>query len=422
MKDSSIIRFAGDVHIKEVSLTSLNGNSVNITNQVTRIEIYEDIFSPFITLSIVVREALDFLNGIPIVGEEYVVLEIDTPTLNTPIKGKFYVYKVTDKEYTKERESTYAIKCISEEYITDVNTKISKPISGNISQSAQLLLGKEGLQTKKTINVEKTSNVTKFIANFWNPSKCLSTLATTAANINNSPTYLFYENRDGFNFRSIEELIKVPTYQEFIKDNYVRTTVSSDSVKSILDIEQDYKRILDLSIPVVSDYMKDVETGRLKSRVISHDILTKKYTVKDYSLKKDPKQPSLLNEFPAYSKFAQTNSASTMLVMPKYYGNFNNFADVTNHKTIQKRMSFFQNLEKFKVNIEVPGRTDYTVGKVVYLKIPKAAQIQKNEVAVDEMLSGRYLISAVSHTISRDSHTCHVELIKNSVIRDLSKG
>ena len=422
MKDSSIIRFAGDVHLKEVSLTSLNGNSINITNQVTRIEIYEDLFSPFISISIVVQEALDFLNGIPIVGEEYVILDIDTPTLNSPIKGRFYVYKITDREYTKERESTYAIKCISEEYITDVNTKISKPISGNISQSAQLLLGKEGLQTKKNINVENTSNLTKFIANFWNPSKCLSTLASTAANINNSPTYLFYENRDGFNFRSIEELTKSPTYQEFIKDNYVRTTTSSESVKSILDIEQDYKRVLSLSIPVVSDYMKDVETGRLKSRVVSHDILTKKYTVKDYSLKKDPKQPALLNQYPAYSKFAQTNNASTMLVMPKYYGNFSNFADVTNYKTIQKRMSFFQNLEKFKVNIEVPGRTDYTVGKVVYLKIPKAAQIEKNESAVDEMLSGRYLISAISHTISRESHTCHVELIKNSVIRDLSKG
>ena len=423
MKDSSLLKFAGDVQIKEATLTSLNGNAVNIVNQISTIEIYEDIFSPFVTLSIVLRESQDYLNSIPLIGEEYVTLNIDTPSLDIPITGRFYIYKITDREYSKERETVYTLKCISEEYVTDVNTKISKAVGGNIAESAKLLFGKDGLNTKKNVSIEKTSNVTNFVANFWNPSKCLSTLTTSAANINNSPTYLFFENRSGFNFRTIEELTKAPTHQQFVKDNYIRTLESSNSVKSIRDIGEDYKRIVDISIPVVTDYMKDVETGRLKSRVVSHDILTKKYTVKDYSLKKDPRRPSLLNEYPAYSKYAVGNSASAMTIMPKYFGNFSNFSDVTNYKTIQKRISFFQNLEKFKLNIQVPGRTDYTVGQVVDVSIPKAAQIVANDSIVkDEMLSGRYLVSAISHSINKDSHTCNMELIKNSVIRDLSKG
>lgn len=423
MKDSSVLRFAGDVQIKEAKLSSLNGNTVNILNQISTIEIYEDLFSPFITASIVLRESQDFLNSIPFIGEEYVTLNIDTPSLEKPISGRFYIYKITDREYSKERETVYTIKCISEEYVTDVNTKISRAVAGNISESARTLFGKDGLNTKKNVVVEKTSNVTKFIANFWNPSKCLSQLTTSATNLNNSPTYLFFENRDGFNFRTIEELTKATTHQYFIKDNYVRTTESSNSVRSVRDIGEDYKRIVDISIPVVTDYMKDIETGRLKSRIISHDILTKKYTVKDFSLKKETKKPHLLNDYPAYSKYAVGNNASSMTVMPKYFSNFNNYSDVTNHKTVQRRISFFQNLEKFKINIQVPGRTDYTVGQVVDVTIPKAAQIVSNDTSTkDEMLSGRYLISAISHTISKDSHACHMELIKNSVIRDLSKG
>ena len=423
MKDSSLLRFAGDVQIKEAKLSSLNGNTVNILNQISTIEIYEDLFSPFITASIVLRESQDFLNSIPLIGEEYVTLNIDTPSLEKPIKGRFYIYKITDREYSKERENVYTIKCISEEYVTDVNTKISRAVAGNISESARTLFGKDGLNTKKNVVVEKTSNVTKFIANFWNPSKCISQLTTSATNLNNSPTYLFFENRDGFNFRTIEELTKATTHQYFIKDNYVRTTESSNSVRSVRDIGEDYKRIVDISIPVVTDYMKDIETGRLKSRIISHDILTKKYTVKDFSLKKETKKPHLLNDYPAYSKYAVGNNASSMTVMPKYFSNFNNYSDVTNHKTMQRRISYFQNLEKFKINIQVPGRTDYTVGQVVDVTIPKAAQIVSNDTSTkDEMLSGRYLISAISHTISKDSHACHMELIKNSVIRDLSKG
>ena len=84
-------------------------------------------------------------------------------------------------------------------------------------------------------------------------------------------------------------------------------------------------------------------------------------------------------------------------------------------------MSFFQGLNKYKVNIEVLGRTDYTVGQVVELYIPKATQITKEDPDPRDMiLSGNYLVSAISHVINRENHTCNIELIKNSVLVNLS--
>jgi hypothetical protein len=416
------LRFAGDVRLSEVQLNSLNGQVANVINQVELIEIYEDLFSSFTTISVVLRESVDYINLFPFIGEEFLDINIVTPTMDKPIKGRFYIYKITDRLYTKEREVMYTIKAISEEFLTDINTKISKAFGGNVSEIASSLLGKDGINTRKNVNIEKTSNKTKFTSNFWTPTKCLNYAASTAVNLRGNPSYLFYENRDGLNFRSIDELLKQQVYHKFSKDNYTRTLRDDESTNSVKDPKEDYRKILEMEIPVVTDYLKDIQGGQLKSRIISHDMVTKKYTVKDYSIKKDTNPSTFINGTPTYSKYATANNASTMIFMPKHYGSFNNFSDVTNHKTTQKRISFFQNIERYKVLINVFGRTDYTPGQIIELFVPKATQIVGTDTDPrDLVLSGKYLISAISHSINRTNHTCNIELIKNSILTDLTK-
>lgn len=417
----SKLRFAGDVELKDVQINSLNGQVANVTAQVMGLEIYEDMFSPFMTVSLVLRESVDYINLFPFVGEEFIDLEVVTPDIARTIKGRFYIYRITDREYTKDKEVVYAIKAISEEFLTDANSKINRSFSGNISEIAKSLIDKEGLSTGKPINIDPSINTTKFTANFWNPTKCLYFLSSAATDTKGMPAFMFFENRDGFNFKSVDQLLTKRPYQEFKKDNYTRT-LQNDGVNSIKDPTEDFKRIIDISVPVMTDYMADIQTGKIKSRMLNHDILTKKYTVKDYSIKKDTIKPNWLNDNPSYSKYALANAASTMINIPKYYNNFTNIVDVTNAKTTQRRLSFFQMLNSHKVTIQVFGRTDYTIGQIVNLDIPRATQLFKNETDPrDLILSGNYLVSAINHTITRESHTCTMELVKNSVLVNLSK-
>lgn len=418
------LRFAGDVNLEEVTLRTLNGQSANITAQVISLEIYEDMFTPFMSVSVVLRESVDYISLFPFIGEEYLEIKVSTPNIDQKIDGSFYIYKITDRMYTKDREVAYTLKGISKEYVVDANRKVSQTFKGNIGEIALTLMQKGGLNTDKTSFIEGTSNKTAFTAAYWQPTKCLTFLATNAQNQNLSPTYLFYENRNGYNFRSVDELLKATTYHKFIKDNFTRSEINDMSVQATKDPQEDFKRILELDVPVLSDYMEDIQSGRLKSRIVSHDLVTKQYSVKDYSVRKDTEHPAtLLNKNPAYSPYAATNSISTLMIMPRHFANYTSFADVTNYSTAQKRMSFFQNLNKYKVNIQVLGRTDYTVGQVYELSIPKATQITKEqtETSEDEILSGRYLLAAVSHMITKEGHICNMELIKNSIIMDLDR-
>jgi len=58
MKSSQQLRFAGDVSINKVQVITPKGFYQDITSQVLTIQFYEDIFSPFITGSIIVKESL----------------------------------------------------------------------------------------------------------------------------------------------------------------------------------------------------------------------------------------------------------------------------------------------------------------------------------------------------------------------------
>ena len=55
-RSSEYLRFAGDVNIEKVSITTSSGFTQEITNQVVGLQIFEDLFSPFITGSLVIKD------------------------------------------------------------------------------------------------------------------------------------------------------------------------------------------------------------------------------------------------------------------------------------------------------------------------------------------------------------------------------
>lgn len=425
---SESIRFAGDVNIDKIEIISSNGFLQNVTNQVIAIEIFEDLYSPFITGNIVVKDSLDLANLFPFVGEEFINLKIHTPTLEDKtqvIDSQFYIYKMSNRELMGDRNVVYQLHFISPEAIVDLNKKISKVYEGKISDIASKLVTDKtfGLETKKKLNLEPTPNSVKYISNFWSPIKNLNYIAGNAVNTANAASYVFFENRVGFNFVSLENLFKSPVKQDFVYDSYIRDMGSLNT--TIRNVEEDYKRIVDVSIPEAYDYMDRSMSGMFSSKMISSDITLKRYVAKNFDMLKDFSKNSHLNAFPLASKKNIQRPSSLIINYQKEYGLFNGYTDVTNAKTLQQRISLLQQAEGSKIEITVPGRTDYTVGMKVSVKLYKNSPVTKtdsNEDITDNMFSGNYLISAINHYINREKHECKMELIKDSFIVDLEKG
>ena len=57
MSNVEKLSFAGDVQIRDITIITTSGFAVTITPQVATIEIYEDLFSPFISGKMVIRDS-----------------------------------------------------------------------------------------------------------------------------------------------------------------------------------------------------------------------------------------------------------------------------------------------------------------------------------------------------------------------------
>lgn len=422
---SESIRYAGDVAFKDVSVVTSKGTIQNIANQVLGLEIYEDIFSPFITGVAVIKESFDLINLMPFVGEEFLNININTPTLEDKhaINQQFYIFKISNRILSGDRTAYYELHFISREAIVDVNKKISKAYGGLISDLAkELITSKEfGLESSKTPNIEATSNRTKFISNYWSPVKCLSYLTATAATSSGGANYLFFENRKGLNFVSIESLYDQELYQRFIKGNYARD-IESDG-RAVINLNKDYQQIIELDTPEVSNYIDSASSGMYSSKMVGSDITMKKYFSKNFDMLEDFTRTKHLNDFAPHSSNLVKHPNSTIIQMEKYYSPFNGFTEVSNAKTIQRRISQLQQAQTGKLELTVFGRTDYTVGMKVEVKLNMVRPFGSDEQdTTDKMLSGKYIVSAINHKINRDKHECIMELIKDSYIIDVNKG
>ena len=430
---SAELRQAGDVNIERVEILSLaSGASFDIKNQVITIQIFEDLFSPFTTGSMIIKDSLDLVNNLPYSGQEYVDLKIFTPTIDQSLGGlgiiedRFYIYKITDREYVADKSVVYQLHFISAEAVTDLNLSLSRPFKGKISNIASSIIkDKNYLASDKQLIIEETKNETKFVSNYWAPTKCMNYILQQATNPNNSTTYVFFENREGFNFVSLDFLNDRDTYQIFKYG--VPTTVVDSHGGSTRVLEKEFQKILEINVSSGFDYIDRVRNATYASRQIVHDSTTKRYkTINyDYLAKFNEGKEKRLNNFPITTDEVTARIGAKIIVTETENQLFTGFGDISQSRAIQDRISRMKQAEAFKVKIKVKGRTDYTVGQKIYLDINKAeptASEDTPEDTKDKMFSGNYLISAINHYIDREAHHSYIEAIKDSLIFDLTTG
>jgi hypothetical protein len=434
LPSSDKIRYAGDINVAQVTIRSLiTAREFNVSNQLLTIQIFEDMFSPFITGSLIFKESLDFASNFPFVGEEVIDLELFTPTFDKSlpktgvIKGRFYIYKMADRDLLAERSLVYQLHFISIEAIKDINTKLSMGFDGKISDIAEKLIkGEDSLSTNKNTNIEETGNKTKYVSNFWSPVRNLNFLCKKAQNKQNSPTYVYFENRLGFNFISLDKLNSEKPTQYFQNTNSTDSVDPSGSSKRNLDI--DYRRITELNIPITHDYMDRVTGGAYGSQILFMDIAKKEYFNLKHSFFKDwgkEGEETRLNKYPVASNKIFTTFRATMFNDIIENTLFTDYDEVSDVRIRQKRVSRLKQAEAYKINIVVAGRTDYTVGQVVNVKNYKSEPIKgadSDEEILDNIISGNYLISTINHVIDREKHECHMQLIKDSLTINLDKA
>lgn len=420
-------------------------------------EYEEDIFLPFTYASLIVNDSTKNLLGtLPIQGGEK--LDITISNSDGTFDYTFIVYGISSRTST-ERVQIYNLKLISEVALKNESVRPREVFSGKSSEIAlKLLSDSEYLGIDKgKIFVEESQFKTKFIADSTkNPFSIINQLALQSVSnksVFGSPKgsnksgdkkqsvgtsgYLFYENREGHHFKSVDLLCARKNNDAGFEGQdpageYIFTSANKGGEN---DDEKSKNAIIEYSFDTEIDVLENLRKGTYSSLYCFYNVSTGKYEEYQYSMAdtfnsmiKLGNQSKLGKSQIEFSK-TPTKIMSKLIDHETWY-NENGIAspedadggDGSNEITDSAKFYSSQSIARigilgtYKLTVVIPGNPNLMIGQKIDVKLPNMVpSSEKQSQQFDEENSGTYLISHVQHRFDITSNTAVTQL---SLMRD----
>ena len=205
----SEIRAVGDFNLATAEIITSAGLKINIKSNIGHINLFEDIQRSSVSGEILLQDAAGFVSEAPIIGQEYLRLKIQTPSLTNKsdiidfTENVFLINSIQNRTEAGNNASVYLLTFTSSEIVKNQRIRVTGSLTGTYSDIVKQMLDRVSCQKK--IYIEPTRGVKRIVAPNISPfaviDMALST-ASSAINDNSSPTYLFFENFKGYHFRS----------------------------------------------------------------------------------------------------------------------------------------------------------------------------------------------------------------------------
>lgn len=402
---------------------------------------FEDIYNNTISGSVAISDAVGLLNLGSVNGTEHIrVRFLKSDSLEVSIDRTFRVFAVSNRRFDPSNNNElYTIEFCSEEYILSEQYRLSKAYTGwNIGDIVEdicvnyLMIGDS--DSSKRLYISDTIGDYDFVLPNKKPIETINWLANYALPAKSTGAdMMFFENRMGFFFTSLQSLYATDTVLSFA---YNPKNIESD-------VFQKMASVLSFEVLNYVDTLDAMNKGSFANRLISVDPLRRKKTVTDFNYDEYYQKSQTLNGSPVMNNYKNRFGKSLFEAPPSdreagvlrmKISNYNqqNAGTFTKNKpgTVQSDFSVEEYLTNrvaqlslanyTRLKLTVPGNTSIFAGTCINLTIASQAPIVGNERPIDPYLSGKYLITAVRHILTPASYICLVEACKDSGIINYS--
>lgn len=419
----------GDYVLERLAIHSLYTNrEESLKNFYRYIEIHEDLFSQSITAKLHIEDAVNFPEILPIIGQEKVFISFRTNITGMKnVDLVFRVYKMDSQKINEAGKSQeYVLHLISECGYLNTTQRCGYSLSGNTTSMVVSVFEKHFPPAlwKERLYLEPTNDYYSFVLPVtYTPFKALNFLATKAYSDsgNGYTPYLFYENLDGYNFRSIRDIVAFAPYP---REKY-HHTVANIPVQLIGSKLHSHKMQKIQSMEELNrfDSASNIINGVVSSHLDTHDLVRKQYrsavfTEQDVFESKPKLGKELLFRSNNGEEIDRVKQGASYHYLPStsatVYTKQNNIVD--NFKVeplFMKRKYHMNSMFTQQLTMQVFGDSRRRVGDIVELDVPKPqADVTQLDDTTDKNLSGDYMITAIKHTLST-LYSCRYELSRN---------
>jgi len=420
---------------QKVTITDVDGIEFDVTRAVGMFSYYEDIYSPFVTANmLMVDSGQNFIGNLPIQGGEEVTVKL-TNLKKEAVEYKMRVQKIVNRSVERNMQY-YTLVLISKEGLENDTARVTEKYKANPEAIVQDIL-KNVLKTKKSLVSEESQFKMSL---FPNGRKCHALIQsimfktvskTTKFNKSNNTDdtkneselggdnkkkasgtagYLFFENKDGFVFQSMDRLCSDGS-DSFGGTMPVETYFSRPSVG--MSPDQVFYNIEEYAFDGDIDMSEKLNNGIFSTHMCYFDISAQKYEEYTYDMSRTFDNMSHLGSQTKLAKYQKelakrpSRVMSILLDSEMYYNGegianpeedgdaqFPDYAKYYTAQSIGRRYL----MDTHKLQIDIAGNSDLKVGDKIKIMLPNmVAEKLRVEKPYDEESSGTYLISALSH-------------------------
>ena len=388
---------------------------------VRSIDYYESITSPSISAVVKIIDVDGTLSSKGVYGGEKLAVkmksgkdsEFEEFTI-TPEKQELILNSIGGVT-SGVKQQTATLQFVSKDLIKNETARINRRYVGNISDSIKKIMTDDpkGIKTTKEVDCEtdRSKNNYAFVGNKDTSFDIIQRLQPKAGGAGyNDETktdygFMFFENYDGYHFRSIRSLFELEP--EF---TYVKTEISAsdDLVIEEYNLNSGNDIVLNAKSGLYNNETTFVELDKTKITKVKFNMTE----AADLTLK-PPKVPVNIEGKPSriMLRVVDTGVHQHYEENDTSLENVQKFTDLAVYQN--KSYARFALLNTQTLNITVSLNPELRAGQTILVRFPVSEYINKFGDEKSNDISGKYLISHLRHEFEGGKFRTHLRLIRD---------
>uniref|UniRef100_A0AAU6W3W1 Baseplate hub n=1 Tax=Pseudomonas phage Cygsa01 TaxID=3138529 RepID=A0AAU6W3W1_9VIRU len=374
-----------------VTIKAHDSTTVNLKVLFQELNIYTSLFGKPMSAAILLTDANNLPHNLPILGGEDVEIRYRTAGRQEYKVLKFKVSSVGERMPIKGEALAYWLNLVTPESYIDASTCVSQAFDGMYSDLVKKIPAMLG--SDKPVDVSPSVGLAKFISPQWSPLKIAGFMAGRATDMENSPFY-FWEDTNGFHFKSLAALYAQESTREYFYEpnDQMNDRGQRDMVKKFLNVER-------MEITKSNDKLKQNQSGMFEQDLVTFDLRSKNVT--NQSCKASN---AGVDKFAPFDDMAgKRTKVGFTLTKPDQ-----------SHVSLFQRTASRHFLGNTKILAVVAGDDEITNGQIVDFKLPSHEPQGGEKLKEDRLLSGRWLITGMKQTFSKQQYKMALEFSKDS--------
>ena len=430
------------INVSNVTIDKINIESsfgtYDLVPHLEELNIYEDIFSNYLSGHITLHDAFNIPFKLPVVAEETIDCKIkmegddgEELIINPPM---LHIHELSDRFLKTNQSQRFSLDLVSAQYMSNVHCRVSKSFTDKTGDEIVRDIWSDYLDDDHGgLVVEPTKRIEQCIIPNWTPYEAFNWLAgrVQPEDHDYATNYLYYETMDGTNFVSLNRLMEAEPVLTFAKEHIV------DDPAKVEALTAGFIKVNEIYYERQFEKIKNINEGQYSSKLITHDIVRKKILQHDYNGFNEwfnfnhlgPFPPLSNSETEVKSGFKFRNSYappadpdlaiidgrqlsfltdSAVSLYPKHNKMYATNVGHGHNNAVEewklRRAGQMVLYDGITMRIECAGLSFIRVGMTVTLNIlsPETTSRGKEGIGFDKYLTGTYMITAIRHIFTND--------------------